>query len=258
MITITNPKVAGLDGPRWALFRGFSLLFDNPGDSVSPMGKDLLKLDCSVDTNPGLALYHSLVTSLDKIGRDSLVDNYSFCPLPPSSYHVTVWDGLNDGNAEKVFPDHCLDLGSFLQGLPDSLPAHTRFTGEIDDSPLLLRTGWTIAFTFDRLTKWGNRVLVARLAPAGGDSEREFRRIVADRNDLSVRFQERFGFQSTGYSPHVSLGYFANAKQAEMATPQVDRWTDAFRGDAGDVAVAFTSISLYGFTDMATFFKVAR
>jgi hypothetical protein len=29
MITITNHKISGFD-PRWATFRGFSLLFDNP------------------------------------------------------------------------------------------------------------------------------------------------------------------------------------------------------------------------------------
>jgi hypothetical protein len=42
MVTITNTKIAGVDGPRWAPFRGFSLLFDNPGDGVLPMGKGLL------------------------------------------------------------------------------------------------------------------------------------------------------------------------------------------------------------------------
>lgn len=31
MITITNSKVAGME-PKWALFRGISLLFDSPGD----------------------------------------------------------------------------------------------------------------------------------------------------------------------------------------------------------------------------------
>jgi hypothetical protein len=149
MVTITNTKIAGLDGPRWAPFRGFSLLFDNPG-------------------------------------------------------------------------------------------------------------GWTIKFKFSKLAKWGNRVLVARLEPADRESEDEFRRIVVDRNDLSVRFQKQFGFKITDYSPHVSLGYFANKEYAELATPQIDRWTGWCEKEAGDLIVAFRNISLYGFTDMVTFFKAEQ
>jgi hypothetical protein len=104
-------------------------------------------------------------------------------------------------------------------------------------------------------SKWGNRVLVARLEPADIESRDEFGRIIADRNDLSVRFQEHFGFKITDYSPHVSLGYFANKEYAELATPQIDRWIGLCEKEAGDLTVAFGSVSLYGFTDMATFFK---
>jgi hypothetical protein len=258
MIAITNAKVAGLDGPRWAPFRGFSLLFDNPGDGVSPMGKDLARLNFPVDTSPDLHLYRSFVVCLDRIGRDSLIDNYLFCPLPPCTYHVTVWDGLNDGNVELVFPGYRPDLESFLEALPDSLLTDREFTGEVDDSPLVLRTDWTIKFKFSKLAKWGNRVLVARLEPADRESEDEFGRIIANRNDLSVRFQEHFGFKITDYSPHVSLGYFANKEYAELATPQIDRWTGLCEKEAGDLTVAFGSISLYGFTDMATFFKAGQ
>jgi hypothetical protein len=258
MIAITNAKVAELDGPRWAPFRGFSLLFDNPGDSVSLMGRGLLELNCPVDTSPNLQLYGSFVVSLDRIGRDSLIDDYLFCPLPPCTYHVTVWDGLNDGNVEHVFPGYRPDLESFLEGLPDSLLTDREFTGAVGDSPLVLRTDWTIKFKFSKLTKWGNRVLVARLEPADRESEDEFRRIVADRNDLSVRFQKQFGFKITDYSPHVSLGYFANKEYAELATAEIDRWTGLCEKEAGDLTVAFRNISLYGFTDMATFFRAEQ
>src|SRR5438874_2339771 len=63
MITITNEKVAGFD-PRWATFRGFSLLFDNPGHSLTPAG-EWLNLTCAVDTDPDLAFYKALRESLD-------------------------------------------------------------------------------------------------------------------------------------------------------------------------------------------------
>ena len=101
-------------------------------------------------------------------------------------------------------------------------------------------------------------MLVVRLEPADRESEDEFRRVVADRNDLSVRFQERLGFKITDYSPHVSVGYFANKEYAELATSQIDRWTGLCEKEAGDLTVAFGSISLCGFTDMATFFKAGQ
>jgi len=255
MITVTNKKVAGLE-PLWAPFRGFSLLFDNPGESISPMVKGLGRVDCSVDTNPSLQLYKELADSLDKIGRDLLTNTYSFCPLPSHSYHVTVWDGLNDGNAKDVFHQCHPDAENFLAGLPRSLLTDQTFTGESDDSPLLGREDWAIKFRFDRLFKWGNQVLVAHLVPADQDSERELEAVIQDRQSLTARFRERFGIETiTNYSPHISLGYFANARYAESATPQIDRWTDSVTEETGDLTIAFTSISLYGFTDMVTFFK---
>ena len=231
------------------------MLFDNPGDGVSPGEKDLLKLDCSVDTNPDLLLYRALAGSLDSIGRDMLVDTYLFCPLPAHSYHVTVWDGLNDGNAGDVLEHYRPGVKDYLAGLPRSLLADNAFTGLADDSPLG-RENWTIRLKFDRLLKWGDRVLVARLAPADRDSERELKIIVDHRRDLSARFRERFKARTTvDYSPHVSLGYFANTQYAGLATPQISRWDDVVRRKVDGLTIAFTGISLYGFTDMATFFK---
>jgi len=258
-ISVTNRKVAGLGGLRWASFGGFSLLFDNPGESVSPMGRGWLKVDCSVHADPNLKLYGSFARSLGRMGQDLLSKEYLFCPLPPYSYHVTAWDGLNDGNTENVFSDYRLDLEHFLRGLPDSLLADEKFAGEIGGSPLVTRTGWTIRFRFDTLAKWGNRVLVARLTPADEESRSALTRIIADREELTGRFQRVFGVRTcAGYSPHVSLGYFANSDYAERATLQVDRWTEVVGEEVGDLAIAFGSISLYGFTDMATLFRRAN
>lgn len=220
------------------------------------MEKDLGKLDCSVDTNPGLRLYRALAGSLDKIGREMLTNTYSFCPLPSHSYHITVWDGLNDGNAKDVFHQYRPNAENFLTGLPRSLLTDQTFTGEIDGSPLLTREDWTIKFKFDRLFKWGNQVLVARLVPADQDSKRERKTIIANRRNLTARFRERFGIETiNNYQPHVSLGYFANTQYAESATSQINRWTDVIKEETSELTIAFTSISLYGFTDMATFFK---
>ena len=92
--------------------------------------------------------------------------------------------------------------------------------------------------------------------PADGDSEYEFERIVQDRVALSAQFRDRFGIEMhRSYRPHVTLGYFANEQQAELCSPQVDGWTERLHEMVGRLSVAFRSISLYGFTDMVTFFK---
>ena len=101
MITITNTKVAGLEA-KWASFRGFSLLFDNPGESLSPKETNLKQIDCPLDEQKDLQFYRCLNRWIDKVGRQKLINTYMFCPLPFNSYHVTVWDGLNDANVHKI------------------------------------------------------------------------------------------------------------------------------------------------------------
>ncbi|UCC61495.1 MAG: hypothetical protein JSV36_11850 [Anaerolineae bacterium] len=257
MITITNSKIAGLE-PRWAPFRGFSLLFDNPGQSLSAMGEEWLKVYCSPGENQDLQLYRSFAKFLDEIGRLELTNTYLFCPLPPYSYHVTAWDGLNDGNAQDVSARYHSKLESFLENLPSLLLTDQEFTRDIQGSPLVINTNRSISFRFSELAKWGNRVLVARLRPADQDSARELDRFVADRQALSANFQERFGIQMrSDYSPHVTLGYFANEEHAELATPQLARWYESAKKKVSHLTVTFSRISLYGFTDMVTFFRKA-
>jgi hypothetical protein len=254
MIVITNRKIAELE-PRWAPFSGFSLLFDNPGESLSPLSANLLKLDCS-ETAPELQLYSRLAGTLDRIGRDLLVNTYLLCPLPFYSYHVTVWDGLNDANAAQVLPQHQAELSDFLQGLPGSLLTDERFTAQASDSLLVRRRDWAIKFKFDVLYKWDNRALVALLAPADEDSESKLRTIVVGREGLTTGLQEQFGVRTTGgFAPHVTLGYYANREHAEHSTPQIDRWSELIQEEAGDLTITFRTIGLYGFTDMVTFFR---
>jgi hypothetical protein len=257
MITITNTKIAGFE-PRWASYRGFSLLLDNPGKSVSPMGKDWLKVNCSLD-DQDLQLYKGFEEFLDEVGRRRLTNTYLFCPLPSNSYHVTVWDGLNDGNVQDVSVSYRLKLDDFLENLPGSLLSDKEFTGEIHRSPLLTGLDWSITFQFSELTKWGDQVLVARLEPADQGSQTEFKRIVSDRKILSAAFQEKFQVKMrSDYSPHVTLGYFANEEYAELASSQIAPWTELVKERVKHLTITFRSISLYGFTDMVTFFKKAQ
>ncbi|MBV9848543.1 MAG: hypothetical protein JO250_02530, partial [Armatimonadetes bacterium] len=217
MFTITNPKVAGFL-PRWARFRGFSILFDSPGDCLTPSG-ERLDLACDVDADAELGFYRSLRDSLSRLNPNLLTATYLFCPLPPPSYHVTAWDGGNDGNVARVVPEHRPKLEHLLAGLPDALVQPHELTELASASPLVRRRDWNIRFRFERPAIWGNEVLVAHLTPI--DSSRAaFQEFTEERRRLTVAFRQAFGIgPSDNYTPHVSLGYFANREGAQLAIP---------------------------------------
>jgi hypothetical protein len=257
MITITNAKVAGFT-PRWALFRGFSLLFDNPGRSLTPRD-GRLELTCTVDTDPELTFYRNLRAQIEALDLDLLTHRYLFCPLPPPSYHVTVWDGGNDGNVEQVVGARRSGLEALLNGLPDSLLQPNEFLELPACSPLVQRQDWALRFQLDRLVQWGNAVLVAYLAPADPASTQALEDLTEERRCLTSAFRQAFGIgPSDTYTPHVSLGYFANQEGAQSAAPHVPDWNQRFQQAMEAQTIIFRQVSLYGFTDMATFFKAGN
>lgn len=256
MISITNAKVAGFT-PRWAPFRGFSILFDNPGQSLTQAGQQRM-LTCNLNADPALGFYRSLRESLAHLDLDLLTNTYLFCPLPPPSYHVTVWDGGNDGNLGHVLPDHRHTLSLLLAGLPATLSQPNELTALVARSPLVTDDS-AITFRYDRLFVWANIGLVAVLAPADSASARRVREIEAARRTLSARFQQEYGISASDrYLPHVSLGYFANQEGAQQATTMLETWEGVFTAAMAGQFLPFMHASVYGFTDMATFFTTAE
>ena len=254
MIVVTQPKVDGF-WPRWSPFKGFSLLFDSPGQSTSPFEDGLVKLDCQVHTAPEQDFYGRLVTGLDKIGLDMLINTYLFCPLEPYSYHTTVWDGLNDGNAARVIGEQKRPLRRYFDHFPHSFTTDTVFTEGIAQSPLVTDT-WNITFQCDSIVKWGNVGLAAALKTADPASTIRYEQLKQARNELYDLFESRFDLAlKSDFAPHVSLGYFANKEQAELASPQMARWQDIMQQELDDATITYHNVSLYGFTDMITFFK---
>jgi len=252
VFSITNEKVAGFI-PRWADFRGFSVLFDAPGAGLTPAGP-CLTLSCDVGADHALGFYRALRDSLACLDPDLLASAYLFCPLPPPSYHVTVWDGANDGNKSFVAPDWLPALDRLLAGLPDALTLPHEMTAPALASPLV-RRGWDIEFRFSHLSIRG--ALVARLVPTEASQE-VYAEFVGERHRLNASFDEAFGIVAyEDYTPHVSLGYFANREGAQMARPNLPDWNALFAERMRGLTLTFRRASLYGFTDMATFFKAA-
>lgn len=253
MITITNAKIAGFT-PRWADFSGFSLLFDHPGRHLTVSGS-LAYLDSDVAEDPALSLYRAFQQGLERIGLAQLMQTYLFCPLPSSSYHVTVWDGLNAANVSAVSSTHRVACEHFLHELPRSLCEPTLFPDVTAGA--IAQSDWPIQFKLARLENWSNVSLVARLAPANEAAVKTLGHLTAARRELSAAFASKFGIRpQETYVPHVTLGYFAHGEWAERVQPHLESWDALFQEATTALTLDVRRISLYGFTDMATFFKV--
>jgi hypothetical protein len=253
---VKNKKLAGLC--KWAKYHGFSLLFDNPGDSFKEMTDGLLKINC-LNSDPKLLFYALLEKALSDIIPSMPGKGDLFCPLPLYSYHVTVWDGVNDGNVGKIKPGYIKVFQDYLQGFPGSFHMGPGFHPIINQSLLMAASIGNITFKFSKLSNWGNNVLVAGLIPADDASKNKLRCIKEKRIALTIKFKEKYGdcFSDhwNKYSPHVSLGYFANKDYGSETAGLINGWTESFRKKLRDCTITFQDISLYGFTDMATLFK---
>jgi hypothetical protein len=162
---------------------------------------------------------------------------------------------LNDGNADQILTNQYDDLQHLLGGLPDSLREDEDFTSPVRNSALLKMEDLSITFRFGKLVNWDNMVIVCK--PDVIDSDRDvYNRIVEERKLLGNIYQERFGIPlNQEWSPHITLGYFANQEAASKSIMHIESWSDKFREKMDGLTITYKQIGLYGFTDMATFVK---
>ncbi|NOU96500.1 hypothetical protein GC093_25255 [Paenibacillus sp. LMG 31456] len=258
MLSITNQKIAGMK-PVWAPFRGVSLLFDNPGNSIQPLGSyDLLEVICCRPSDPELAFYHNL----NKAGLDQFIKTYFFCPLPFHSYHVTVWDGLNNGNLNKIARPDRFDAEDMLANLHETFSAseRNRFLCTEQGVSLDLPMEGPITFAFKEVEKRGNSAVVVNLKPADPISEQRLKQVEQQRTMLIEEYKRRYGLYttSTAFRPHVSIGYFANKEYAELSDAAIARLNETLAKSTQGLTVTFASMSLYGMSDMETFFRPVK
>jgi len=134
MSLITNSKIG------FTRYAGFSILFNNPGENnYTPMwkGSKLQQIYCSENDTLNLHLYSALKNALQKTGLETNFKKYLFFDLPFYSYHVTVWDGLNEGNIENIAKKYRPALNEFLQKLSCSLEQDNIFIKSAESSNLV-------------------------------------------------------------------------------------------------------------------------
>lgn len=245
---ITNRKVASLD-PTWAPWRGASVLFDNPG---LPPGTQLE--EATAAGAPEQRLYDDLAVLVDALRPATLRAEYGFCPLPRSTYHVTICDGPNEVELATAGGPAVGRISPLLAGLPGSLPAVAdalAFAGVA----ALVRTvaANPVAMRSEQLVIWGS-VLAARMVPAD-DAAREALAVVGrSRQPVADALGDSLGVAIRPWRPHVSLGYFASLELAERALEQLPVW-NTWLDAAEPATITYRSAALYGFTDMVSFFR---
>ena len=231
MVPITNPKLAGLE-PRWAEFRGVSLVFENPADD---------------------AFLRALRAGVATLSRDSLVTEHYLRLLPPASYHVTVWDGVNDGKLAEVVPEFRAAWAQFLRSIPTRSFPPDLFR-DVLDSALLRTPDWDLRLRCAQVANWSDVSLVVPLEPADEASRDRLRRLQAARQELSESFGRKFGVRPhPDYVPHVTLGYFANAGLAAASAPAVARWNEALLEQTRGHVLTLRRVQISAFTDMTSF-----
>lgn len=257
MVHITTAKLRRVDPPEWAAYPGLSLLYDDP-DSVALSGLEPLDArSWSVDRDK--RLYDHLRTLTGELAASASWEPGTFCPLPRHTYHVTLCDGVNKGNLAHVPADVHDEVSRTLDGLPDSLLRPGVLRRLLADPEMAWCVwAWPISFCAEALVVWGH-VLAARLVPADERSATARAAHERARADLAQRLRARLGVPVPAWRPHLSLGYFANERAAARASEEVlPRWQEHLRQRAGGLSVTFRSASVYGFTDMVSFWRLAH
>lgn len=231
MISITNPKLSGLE-PRWAPFRGFSLVFDPPEED---------------------SFFGALRAGLAGLENDALIAEFCLRLLPPASFHVTAWDGVNDAKLAEVVPEFRAAWERFLQpGTTKPFPED--LFRDVQASELLACPDWDLRLRCARIENWSNVSLVARLEAADAASTVNLERLRAARRMLSDAFGRRFGVRPhPDYEPHVTLGYFANGALAADSAAAVARWDAALRAATASHVLTLRRLHLSVFSDMTSF-----
>jgi mannose-6-phosphate isomerase-like protein (cupin superfamily) len=247
---ITNPKVQSVDPPVFANCRGISYICDNPGAAFEENGLPVLR---SQMDDISLPLYRGLAQALERIGKEQLV-SHGVCLTPPSSYHATVQDLFHNGNIRlirqperNVFEDVFARLpASVVAPLPTQLPPTT----------LPLPGRWKIRFRVSEIAVLRSQAaLIARLTPVDEESERTMTQIEQRRRELDEQFAAIGKPPNPAWTPHVTLGYFANSGLALDAAAHVERWSETAAICTLGRIIEFGSISLYAFTTMDQFWR---
>lgn len=266
MNNLNNRKINTLV-PQWAPFPGCTVLFDNPGDNYKPIyeanGKQIVQIDCSMRSRE-IAFYLLTHYILNQLIPKLPKEDYLFCPLPYSSYHVTLADLGNVSQFPEMDEPVRKKIDLFFRKYPLSVLQPEDLIGSEILLDIQRFNKGEIRFQFKEIKHWQKVVAIA-LEAADEVSETYLKALEKRRKEWQFQFKKEFGSNiqfREDYVPHVTLGYFANTAYSTQFKSHKEQWNEAFlkglRDENGEaMTISFNSFSLYGFWDMARFFKVS-
>lgn len=257
MADITTPKLSRATPPAWSAYPGVSVLYTDPG-SVALSGIEPLKTSSAAGRGDR-RLYDRLHDLAEEVDSALSARGAAFCKLPRYTYHVTLCDSVNQGTRSEVRREAREEVARTLDHLPDSLLWTNELLRLLQDRDL----HWSvcrrpISFRVEALHVWGH-VLAASLEPADEPSAVAKATHETCRADLAARLHTRLGVRVQPWRPHVTLGYFPNEDAATHARDhELPTWQDRAREHTEGLSVTFRSASVYGFTDMVSFWRLAH
>ena len=183
---------------------------------------------------------------------DSPCNPWALCPLPPHTYHVTALDGFEHANLGPGRLRTALEAGPACD--PDELDEALEKSG-VEECELMLADG-PVRFEFRALRLWRSSALAAELHPLNAG----FDRFLAARERLNVELQRRIGGGAhRPYTPHITLAYCARPERAGvLGDYRLAQWNGLFAEALAGLSVEYTAIGLYVYTDMVSFYRMAR
>ena len=252
MVKITNRKLRSVAPTVWRAFRGVSLLYDRPGGAGSFGLERLERLPTGHDR--GDRLYRELHGLAVEFAAAVGADGVPVALMPRGTYHVTVCDALNDGNLAQVREERRPEASALLEALPDSLLWSSRLVRLLRDRELPCSV-WTdpVTYRVAGLEVRGS-ALVAALEASEGHEAVHARHGLA-RGAFASRLEAELDLPVPAWQPHLTLGYVANDDDARRTRTAVAGWQATVRSRTAGLEVTFPSASLYGFTDMVSFWR---
>jgi len=235
----------------WKKFPGFSLLFcPNQDDFEGSLIKNSL-----LKNKPFYQTLYEVSSEFSK--NNPILSNVNqFMGLDFSSWHVTVWDGINQGNFSQLKKEDKSDFSRFMNSLKYT-DIHSDIRELIEKSIRWMNSSGEIRFAFRKLYNYENKVLVVSLKPADISSLDRLHKIKLIRRNLNNYFEDRFGFtMNLRYLPHSSLGYFVNEKAGKDFRPFHDNFNALLEEKLKNITLNFNGVNLFSFSDMITFNKL--
>lgn len=244
---ITNPKLVDLT-PTWAEFRGWTVLFDNPSQPIPREHPVPLSADPRRDDE---VLYRHLAGLASEL--ESHFAEFPTAWLPPSTYHVTLMDGLSAPHVGRAAGGVAERLARTFAAMPAALTGRDELLfGAQRQLEAASSLAGPVVLQFERVRCRGHAIL-ADLRPDPA-SAAVWDHLIVRRAELFRALERATGLKlATDLHPHVSLGYFASRDDATRYGGEVTAYAEQHAGTPPPIS--FVSAGLYGFTSMVDYWR---